>query len=609
MPLLSTTHEPRVPTENTKESTKLRFLCASVTIFALAAYFLAFIWQGIDVADAGYHLTQQQLFITGSSAYEYDMIWLSHLSGAIWMKLVGNLGLIGARIGWVLVLATTGCVTFWILSIYYQPLLSFIATLATAVAINYRGQMLINYYTLPTLLLVCAVGFLLAAQRRGLIDRRSILYCAFSGIVLGLAVMARFPLISSLTLAFVPATVILIIRKEFDRALWTQGAVTFLFAILSMSLCLTALYLTNHLNEYWNIFTFMKQGAEHHSLRVMIRGYVRHFISALKVIPYLFCIVFFLAAYLNFNVRKYFGVVPTAILFGAIIVSTVFCTIVIYGGTFAIEWYELLLPGASFVAALICMMILYYCKKDASDQIVLLVVGTSLPVFMIAGTNTGVILSYQALWLVLPTVFIVLPSALESFSQAVFRFKISRSVAFPYVMAAMCALALCGGGFRLINSYRDSRNRLELVHKIDHSQLKCIFTSESRAKSLSECLRELHRRVDEGDVILAYNYIPMFYYLTKTAPALRNPWPVLPLSENTLRKRINDLEREQSFPAVVVRAKTNPRYRSWGTDEPIVPTQSFVRDKLIMIDEAVKRWGYQEVWSNRDFIILERTDD
>jgi len=85
------------------------WLMAVVIIFP---YLLIF--QGLDFTDVGHSLTNyQQVFIEPSSIQNSFACWLTNIIGGIWIKLVANLGLFGAKLGGALIFRFIWCKTWW----------------------------------------------------------------------------------------------------------------------------------------------------------------------------------------------------------------------------------------------------------------------------------------------------------------------------------------------------------------------------------------------------------------------------------------------------------------------------------------------------------------
>src|SRR5947208_10465158 len=87
---------------------------SSITIFLFAlilVFPLFFMWQGLDLTDAGYTVANMQQFF---QIYPGDLAdpaigscWLTFLIGAIWYKLAGTWGLVGFRVLYLLLTFAT----------------------------------------------------------------------------------------------------------------------------------------------------------------------------------------------------------------------------------------------------------------------------------------------------------------------------------------------------------------------------------------------------------------------------------------------------------------------------------------------------------------------
>jgi hypothetical protein len=73
------------------------------------------------------------------------------------------------------------------------------------------------------------------------------------------------------------------------------------------------------------------------------------------------------------------------------------------------------------------------------------------------------------------------------------------------------------------NVYREAGVEL-LTEKFNHPRLKGIHSTAQKVRALEGLLDYLHQRIKPGDYLLAYNYVPMLYFLTQTRPAYRATW-------------------------------------------------------------------------------------
>ena len=71
-------------------------------IIFLLAWQVLLTFQGLDLADTGFHLSAFRFaFIDPYSVQYYMMYWLSEVGGHCWMALLPGGGLLWARFGWV----------------------------------------------------------------------------------------------------------------------------------------------------------------------------------------------------------------------------------------------------------------------------------------------------------------------------------------------------------------------------------------------------------------------------------------------------------------------------------------------------------------------------
>src|ERR1700748_3261150 len=85
----------------------------------LFLYQLLFIFQGIDFTDEGFYAAfYQQIFKDPASVQYNFMYWLSGVIGGAWLYLFPSYGLLGIRLGGVLVTTLTIMVSYKLLKNY-----------------------------------------------------------------------------------------------------------------------------------------------------------------------------------------------------------------------------------------------------------------------------------------------------------------------------------------------------------------------------------------------------------------------------------------------------------------------------------------------------------
>ena len=136
---------------------------------------------------------------------------------------------------------------------------------------------------------------------------------------------------------------------------------------------------------------------------------------------------------------------------------------------------------------------------------------------------------------------------------------------------------------------------------IEHERLRGIRTTPERARTVSEVLAQLKRRIGPGDVVLAYGGIPMVHHLTGTVPALGHPWPDVVLPAEILG-RLATLGHGRPLPVLAVAARVDTESAQWGNPAREAPASY---ERAAIFDDWLRTHGYAVVWSNREFTILE----
>ncbi len=259
-------------------------------LLATSAYCVVWIWQGLDITDEGFNATRHLLISNSSPHYQYGMIWFSDWVGGVWLKLIGDPGLIGVRLGWVLVHAITTLVAYWVISAFFQPLPSFLATAATAIMVIYHGTLIISYNNVPALLMVGACGLILASQYAQRAMPWRLIAAIAAGILLGLSVMGRFPNVLAVALPLIPPLVQSCIARRRIALSWLVAAATAVSIAVALVLCLACLHAAGRLEEYMGVF-FVARG-ESHGLKALLLGYIKDAAGALE---HVLALVFWLA--------------------------------------------------------------------------------------------------------------------------------------------------------------------------------------------------------------------------------------------------------------------------------------------------------------------------
>jgi|GEM_PF-2890824 len=582
--------------------------CWALAVFAtLFAYFALLMFQGFDMTDEGHHLTCQLMCVEGRGEYPFGMLWLTHVLGGLWLRLTAPLGLIGARLGWALCLSLTGLVAYLILSSYFSARTSAWALVAGGLATTHHGNMVINQNNLPFLILLSGTALLLAADR-ALDGPRGSVLAGLAGFVLGLAALARFPLLLALLLVFLPAAVRSWLAPQTASGRWCRACLACLGWVAAVGVGLSLLAAQKRLGTYLAQLSGTELG-QGHAVSLMARLYAQDAVRMARLLIALLIKVVPWALGLHWICRALGRQRSAPLILAVALLIWIGRAVGVHGLT-AVQWeYFLILPG---LCLLVAVVEIWSAAKSLSsvsgktEAVVLLVVAGVGPALLAAGTNNGLLNMTHGLWLFFPATAILLPASLADLrlrrQSGVEHWWSARS----YTIAIVAILALIGVGIRAVNPYRDCRARWRLTAPIDFPRFRWVFTTPERARSVRDLFAELARHVRPGDVVLAYDGVPMVHFGTGTVPALDMPWPLL-LNRAALARRLEHMATQGPAPQAVVRALTDTGDRRWGggavRSDPKRKEKGF-DEMLAMIDAKVTQMGYTPVWSNADFVVL-----
>jgi len=133
------------------------------------------------------------------------------------------------------------------------------------------------------------------------------------------------------------------------------------------------------------------------------------------------------------------------------------------------------------------------------------------------------------------------------------------------------------------NIYRDLPPN-QLKCQFSHPKLNNIHSTCDKVDAIEDLLFYLEKKVDKGDYFLAYNYIPMLYYLTHAKPAYgaawaRDDWP-LSVREKLVEKMI----QKNRIPNYCIRMLAFPSGR-WNAPmfyEKNSPLDRFVKSRYCL---------------------------
>jgi|GEM_PF-4969168 len=142
--------------------------------------------------------------------------------------------------------------------------------------------------------------------------------------------------------------------------------------------------------------------------------------------------------------------------------------------------------------------------------------------------------------------------------------------------------ALTSGG-QLI--YRD-QTPAHLTARFSQPKIDRIFSTPQRVKVVDTLLKFIEKRVEKGDLLLAYDSLPLLYFLTDARPPLNHVWTNKSWDPGLRAEALKSMIERQRIPRYCVQTLVHPEMigRSafdntfyYSTDPKVDPIHAFVR--------------------------------
>jgi len=583
------------------------------TFFISFFMLLPFIFQGIDVTDPGFHLTNQTLFWDLKADYVLvqPFWWFSDVIGGVWLAGTDflGLGMLGARLGGTLLFSLCAALAARIVCRrVHAHWLVVIAALAVAPFFaSFLG--LISYDYAPSL--IALLFFLLYFQ---LIQRKpegslllsaGALQAGFAGFLLLLAFFARITAGALLIFPLIVWLIALAVDRSKARTsleaaaiVYTTFAVGFLVFHL---LVLPAGYLSLLINPV------SVQGSDYSLGEIFQRAW-RQISHVFGDAYYVFGAIALIATAFRFPIPgrgfqtyAFYSLLAlaSALWLYSIIVDTNLYWDGLYNFSILSFLLVFILPTA--------LATLHRAEKrnEIFWILVLTAAAYALCLMLAAGSFVTLWKAHYGAWLLVPltvALMLLLSRNWERSPGAPARWFKAGAVALTGVVLTVSFYHLVFRGVQ-----RDSLDRLSLDTPLTSAKLVGIFTTRARAESLDGVIAAIRARTKPGERILAYREVPMMYYATDTLPWANLAW----FDHRTLEGlvRIEDtLCDAGKGPRVVVRSRVPMGHRDWGLKPDIKNKEPSRRAKRHeRVDLAVERCGYEVEWQNIDFQVLVRS--
>jgi hypothetical protein len=582
--------------------------------FFLFLFQVLFIFQGIDISDEGFHSTFYQQIFNNPQTVEYNfMYWLSGIIGGAWLKLFPEYGLIGLRLGGIMLNMLAVIATYRLLKNYINGVYLKLGLLII-VLLNGAAVKDINYNNISAFFFVIAIISLTTGLKKN-----KLFNLFLAGAFISLAAFSRLANISGLAL------IIVIVYSgffTFIRSITYQVKQIVIFIsgfILTTILVLGVMKMMGHFGLFMDSVKLLKDMAGSsettHGITRLVKLMMEDYTTAVfkRALPVCIIVLFYLTIInqiksnpgLSKFIKYFFSTVFILLILGVVIMNETLT---------AWTYLIMLFAGISLIAGF-CIII----GKNNNELRIISLAGTIMTFSLVAGSDYGISASGStALW-------IVMPIAIDFFSRinsmnvkGSFDFQDhinsliqTQGIALSINVDQLKSIWKWGIYFCMVililhsvlYTYNDNPNRMKMIYPVQNAFLKGVFTTRERADAINELLEASSKYIKRNDYVITYRDIPMYYTLTQTKPFIKNSWPSL-YTNTQLDTELNKAAKENQIlpPIIYQKVKTIPG-PFWP--DPNLDNSAFDIDKPKNepIRKFINKYNYKLIWENIAFKI------
>ena len=576
---------------------KIQFLLSACLFFLLLGFGYLHATKGIDLTDEGMYLSTSMRYSLGDVPFRDEIMNVMRpfdVLTSVVFRVYPDISLLQMRCLGLFIHIISYTILFLFLSRYAPPFFVALACSVMFLINNVYGIMSPSYNLLSSDFSLIAMTLWLSAC---VLVRKyyRILFSVLAGFFLSLSVLSYFPLVLLICIPLV------IIASGFffseKRFVFFQPSVTFTgtfigLMILALIIIVSSGLLPNFV-ESLLLATSTTQLAS--TPWVKIINLLRDIWYAMPNGLIVSCVLLFTLFIIPWRNRKKFGLFYGII--SIIIILVTFYSMLSRAITKTIISFSLILGLASFF--------LNYKGDSKLSNDIRWIITRNLGLiwgfisFGLYGVSSGKI--YIACLLGLSPIFIFGMVALYHFLNHLVIFRYTSSIkrlmwpAIVFLMIIPFLIAALNYNYNYI--YREVEIE-KLTSRFNHPKLKGIYSTPGKVFALEELLNYLQGKVKPGDYFLAYNYIPMLYFLTHTRPAYgaawaRDDWPIS-IRTNLVKKMIEN----NRIPPYCVRMLAYP-WDNWNVGMPYKkdsPLDTFINShyylKKIIYPFEIWHFGY-----------------
>jgi len=572
---------------------KLTKIPLSVLIVFLLVWQFLLIFQGLDLADTGFHLSSFRFIFDDPYSVQYSMMyWLSEVCGHFWMSLLSGGGLLWARIGSVFFVSFSFFTYYQLLRKLIGDRNSVIGLGVTLIFILLGGPECLNYDIFTTF--GFAIGVLALFQ--GLVKSNPFLMF-LSGFVFGISVFFKLSNLSALLFVLAIPVWHFLNNKNWKNLL-VHLASWFTGLVAGMALILLFIRISGQWELFFDNLKFISSmgndAQSSHGLKPMLISYLKGYFNAFVMVILFMALLWFVLKTIG---KRITHVSASVILVGSFaIILTAF-----FGDVF---WSKI---RYLFLGLMIIHGIVLLVNRKAGRELRLLaMLGLILMFVAPLGSDSGLDKSIWGMWILGP-LLLTLPEG-KTFSG-------SNYLAQPQLLFVKTILGVLVLSTAIVHAwqtpYFDAGSRFDKIATINNPDLKLIYTSPKRAKVIEELVQNGFPNISNEKYLLSFIEIPMVNYLSDKAPFISTSWPKLYYNPEKFRLKLEEAQQiRKEFPAII-RQKQNTMLNDWprvGDDNYLNYPENLSKwpEHGKILNEFLTRNNYQVVWENEMFQILTK---
>lgn len=535
--------------------------------------------KGVDLTDEGFYLSTSMRYALGDIPFRDEPQSAGHpfdLLVSIVFRAFPHISLLQMRLIGLSLDILAIFILFSFFSRYAPPL---IVALACSVAFLVNCGILSPSYNLLSRVfsVVALTSYLFACVSEN--KYRRILFSASGGGFLGLSVLS-YP--SQILLSTIPFALLAFCLSSSDRrtfcgpSLWFLGSLTSLMVVALILILSLGLFpdFVQGLSLMQGITPFGTFGPWA-KLHILFR-------ELFRILPYglgimgVYLLAYLIAFTKGEKLRPFFGVIAVVIILSVLVIPSLPA--------------NLMVLSFSVTLALVSLLFTYHVSHESSsitnwNVIRNCTMAWGFLLALIYGVTSGNSLlqctNGIAPLLVVGVVSVYRLGGLHTERSGSTATKTGVWPAFLCV--ALVPLILAGLKYSYHNIYRDL-DVDQLTSQFEHPKLKGISSTPAKVTALEDLLDYLAQRVKPRDYLLAYNHVPLLYFLTHTRPAYgaawaRDDWPLA-----SRQHLLNRMIENNRIPEYCIRILTGP-IENWKSIMPYdetSPLDSYVHSNYYL---------------------------